>query len=148
MNMVRFPLSLALVFGLVAGCGPVAASSLASKHREENDVWLTGPITSQVAPPLSEGGDAMVCGMRARTSTLSVRVAPGAQARELAQLPYYATVRMTGRMTGDIAADTGWVEIEGYVLAFDTMGRMRDPDAPQTALRGWVSMRYLCAFVA
>jgi hypothetical protein len=122
-----------------------ASEPLESQHREENAIWLNGPISDQDTPwNEGEPNNAMVCGMKFRTSTLSVRARPDVASEELAVAPYYAVMHLTGELT----ANKSWAKVEAFSVHFTTDGRRLD-EALQSRkeVSGWVSRRYLCDFV-
>lgn len=127
----------------VSACAPGRAEPLQSTSRMENDVQLTGPMRDQVGTT-TWPTDAMVCGMRHRRSTLSVRAAPGTSAPILAELPYYTGVILDGQRD----AKGAWFRITGHYSQFDVLGRMKRPQAQTIATVGWVHIRYLCSFIA
>ncbi|TDT75147.1 hypothetical protein BDE40_1873 [Litoreibacter halocynthiae] len=140
---MRHLIAITLTAIAVAGCA--SASNLGNREVGENDVYLNGPITRAMAKqshPLDETS-AAVCGMKHRSSTLSVRTAPMVNAKEIYRARYYSIVDFTGK----ISSDGKWVEIESVSHRVDTNGFFLEiVDQTKTEVTGWVSLRYLCDF--
>jgi hypothetical protein len=123
-----------------------ASEPLESKFREENAIWLTGPYVddTDLLRNEEEPGNAMVCGMKFRTSTLSIRMLPDAGSAELASAPYYAIMHLTGELT----ADRSWAKVNAFSIDFTTDGlQLDDALLSDKKVEGWVSTGYLCNFV-
>ncbi len=143
------PRRLAVILVLVALPQPLAAEDLRDTMRDENDIWLHGSYIDTLNDrnlAVEPGDLAKVCAMRYRSSVLALRNAPSAGAPEIAALPYYAEVVLTGA----ISTDLKWLQISGYWLSFDTLGQRIDPqpDGPvRLSEPGWADARYLCHFL-
>jgi hypothetical protein len=144
-EIMRLVLALVCIALLALPAPPAKAEPLESQHREENVIWLNGPISDQDTPwNAGEATNGMVCGMKFRTSTLSVRAQPDVASEELAVAPYYAVMHLTGELT----YDKSWAKVEAFSILFTTDGRRLDEALHSlTEVSGWVSRRYLCDFV-
>lgn len=130
-----------LALGMSANAEP-----LESRNREENIIWLSGPYLDQLDPVIRKfwPDNAMVCGMKFRYSTLSVRAAPDAASAELAVAPYYAVMVLTGQFT----TDKSWARVAAFSINFTTDGQRLDEARHTYApVDGWVNTDYLCSFV-
>lgn len=131
------------VTAALLGCDAVIAQDLSNTHREENDIWLNGGLIETIEDPALKLGEgyAMVCGMKHRSSTLSIRSAPDAGSKEVLTAPYYAVLGITGKLS----ADKAWAEVSTVWITHDTHAH-RLPKDRYTDVSGWAATRYLCNF--